>query len=89
MATHKQALKRHRQSLKRRDRNRRIKRTLATFVKKARAAVETAPAEATESVRAAVSMLARGASKGVIPKKRASRKISRLMKAAAHASKSN
>lgn len=82
MANHKSALKRHRQSLVRRMRNRTYKKTMSTLVKKATAAGEEKKAEAGEVLRDAVAFIARVASKGIIPKKRASRKISRLMKAA-------
>lgn len=80
MANHKQALKRHRQSLVRRQRNRGTKRRMMTCIKKAEEAREAGQGTE-EALRTAVSEIAKVASKGVIPKKRASRKISRLMKA--------
>lgn len=82
MANHKQALKRHRQSLVRRQRNRATKRRMQTYIKKAQTVGAGSDQAATdEALREAVSEIAKVASKGVIPKKRASRKISRLMKA--------
>lgn len=78
MANHKQALKRHLQSEKARARNMHYKSTLRTAVKKAEAA-KTKKARAT-AVRAAESVIQHVASKGVIPKKRAARKVSRLAK---------
>ncbi len=75
MANHKQALKRHRQSLKARSRNRHFRTILKNVVKKA-ASAEGAAAE--QAFRTAESVVMHIASKGIIPKKRASRKISRL-----------
>lgn len=80
VANHKQAVKRHQQSLKRRQRNRHYKKMLATYLKRADADHETPEAKA-EAVREALSTIARVASKGIIPKRRASRKVARLMKA--------
>jgi len=79
VANHKQALKRHRQSLKRRARNQHFKTIMKNTVKKAVAAKEAGDeAEKTAAIRTAESVIRHVASKGVIPKKRASRKISRL-----------
>lgn len=78
MANHKSALKRHRQSLKARARNMHYRSMARTAVKKARNA---SAQDQTEAFRAAASVLARVASKGVIPRRRASRKISRLARA--------
>lgn len=80
MANHKQALKRHRQSLVRRERNRANKRRMQSYIKKAVQA-EGTEAETAEALREAVSEIAKVAAKGIIPKKRAARKISRLAKA--------
>ncbi len=80
MANHKQALKRYRQSINRRERNRINKRRMATAVKKAVTAREAGGEEAADLTRQAATVIARVASKGVIPRKRAARKISRLMK---------
>jgi len=80
MANHKQALKRHRQSLKRRDRNNFYKATVRTLIKKARLAVGEGDRAAAEPVvREAVSCLDHVVTKGAIPKGRADRLKSRLM----------
>ncbi len=77
MANHPSALKRHLQSLKRNARNRSARAALATQVKKARN--EIAHKTGTVEVKSAVSMLASAVSKGLLHKKTASRRISRLM----------
>ena len=79
MANHKSALKRARQNKVKRLRNAAPKTRAKTAVKTVRAAVAGNDAgKAKESFRDAVSILHRAASKGVIHKKRAARKISRL-----------
>jgi len=78
MANHASAEKRNRQRIKRTDRNRAAKSALRTEVKKARAAIKAAPADANAIVRGAQSELSRAASKGIIPRKRASRVAGRL-----------
>jgi small subunit ribosomal protein S20 len=83
LAQHKSARKRARQSIKRRARNRNIGSAMKTGVKAFLAAADAGDGAATAtSLRAAESLLRRAASKGVIPKKRASRRISRLAKRA-------
>lgn len=81
MATHKSAEKRARQSERRRLRNRQIRSRIKTLVGDVR---ESAAAgrldEAGEKLRSAESALAKAVSKSVVPKKRASRRISRLAK---------
>lgn len=87
MAYHKSARKRARQSIKRRARNRHVLSTVRTAVKKARAAVDgDDPAAAQGAVRVAEGQLRRAASKGVIPKTRAGRQISRLHRSVHRAS---
>ncbi|MFO0759025.1 MAG: 30S ribosomal protein S20 [Byssovorax sp.] len=81
MANHASAVKRNRQRIKRTDRNRAAKSALRTEVKKARAAVKSAPKEASTQVKAATSALDRAASKGTIPAKRASRVKARMARA--------
>ena len=82
MATHKSAKKRARQALKRRDRNRARRTRVRGGLKAARAAIESGDAEeSAAAVRTAESLLRRAASKGVIPKKRASRLVGRLARA--------
>ena len=79
MATHKSALKHQRQSEKRRMRNVSIKSYLKTITKKARKAVEEKDKTgASQALAEAVSAFDKAASKGIIHKKMASRRISRL-----------
>ena len=80
MANHPSALKRERQSRKRRLRNRAATSAIKTSVKKLTAALsDSGAADAVKAAfTAAVSTLDRAAGKGIIPKKRASRKVSRL-----------
>ncbi len=87
MATHKSARKRARQAIKRRDRNRQQRSRVKSAVKGSRAAIAEGDGEAASlAVRRAESVLRRAASKGAIPKKRASRQISRLARSAHRAS---
>ena len=79
MATHKSALKRARQSKIRRLRNIAYKTQAKRAVKQVRTAVGNNSAdEARESLVRAVSVIQKTAAKGIIHKKKASRKISRL-----------
>jgi small subunit ribosomal protein S20 len=83
LATHKSAQKRARQALRRRARNRQVRSRVRSAVKAVRDAVESGKREGVvESLRSAEGLLRRAASKGVIPKKRASRQVSRLARAA-------
>ena len=80
MANHKQAIKRHRQSLVRAERNQHFRSTTRTLVKRARQALEAGDkAAATEAVDVAVKVLDRVAGKGIIPAKRAARLKSRMV----------
>ena len=82
MAEHKSALKRHRQSLRRWARNVSVKSAVKTAVKKVRALVQGKDAAAARAaLAAAIPALDTAASKGVIHKRTAARKVSRLMKA--------
>lgn len=79
MANHPSALKRERQARKRRERNRGVLSSIRTAVKKVQTALSEKNAErVTAAFKEAASSLDGAASKGVVPKKRASRKISRL-----------
>ncbi|MFP3928756.1 MAG: 30S ribosomal protein S20 [Desulfobacteraceae bacterium] len=78
MANHKSAIKRARQNETRRVRNRSYKTRVKNVVKEVRAAAETSPEEARERLSKAVSTIQKTAVKGIIPKNKASRKISRL-----------
>jgi len=81
LAQHKSAKKRARQDLKRRARNRHVRGGMRTAVKSAQEALAKGDAPATEAaLRNAEGTLRRAASKGAIPKKRASRQVSRLTK---------
>jgi len=79
MAHHKSAIKRARQSLKRRARNQGQRSRVKTAVKNLRSAITEGDASsAGTALTKAESVLRRAASKGAIPTKRASRQISRL-----------
>lgn len=81
MATHRSAEKRHRQSLKRRARNRLARATYRTAVKSAVNVAEAGNAEdAKEKTQAATRLLDKAARHGIVHKKNAARKISRLQK---------
>lgn len=83
MANHKSARKRARQSVKRRARNRHVRSGVRSALKRARAAVAEGNAEQLPSaLREAESALRRASSKGVVPRKRASRLVSRLARSA-------
>lgn len=83
MANHRSALKRHLQSVKKNARNRSARAALSTQVKKARIEIADKKAQVNQGeVKKAVSLLARSAQKGILHKKAASRRISRLMKQA-------
>ena len=81
MARHKSAEKRARQDLKRRERNRTLRSRTRGVVKTLRAELEAGAPGIDEKLRSAEGALRRAASKGVIPKRRASRLVSRLAKA--------
>lgn len=78
MANHPQALKRARQNEKRRERNRAGRATNRTAVRKFTAAIEGGNAAAL--LPEVMAQLDGSAAKGIIPAKRASRKIGRLAK---------
>jgi small subunit ribosomal protein S20 len=81
VANHKSALKRIRQNRKRAARNRHIRTGMRTVVKAFRTAVDSGDeAVARERLIAAEKSLRGAASKGVIPKARADRNVSRLAK---------
>lgn len=83
MANHKSALKRNRQNKIRQDRNTHIRSTMRTLVKQVRQAVAAGDKEAaTAALAKAVPYIDKAATKGVIHKATASRKISRLAKLA-------
>jgi len=91
MANHPSAEKRNRQRIRRTERNRSVKGAVRTLLKKARAALATAGAQAADtvgSVAAAIKAVDRAASKGVVHPKMAARAKSRLAKAAHKQTKS-
>jgi small subunit ribosomal protein S20 len=82
MATHKSAIKRNRQSEQRRLRNKSVKSLLRTRIKQVKLAVDAKDhAKARESLEEAVPVIDKAASKGVIHRRNAARKISRLTRA--------
>lgn len=82
MATHKQALKRHRQSLRACSRNRGVKTHIKNAVKAVNSAIENKDKDqASKELRRANSILDKAASKRVIHWRKAKRKMSRLQKA--------
>ncbi|MDP8254901.1 MAG: 30S ribosomal protein S20 [Candidatus Alcyoniella australis] len=86
MANHLSAIKRHRQSEKRRMRNSMVKTRVKTETKKALATFEGNDAEKIEvDLRDAIKTIDKAASKGVLHHRTASRKIGRLSKRAAKA----
>lgn len=82
MARHKSAQKRARQDLKRREHNRTIRGKTRSVVKEVRGEIESGTAGVEPRLREAERALRKAASKGIIPKGRASRLVSRLAKAA-------
>lgn len=81
MANHPSALKRHRQSEKRHASNQHVKSTVKGRVRAVREAAESKkPADAQPLLIAAVSALDKAAKKGIMHRKTASRKASRLAK---------
>ena len=80
MANHKSAKKRAKQSQVRRLRNRSVKTSLKTMEKKLRTAKEEGAENIEDIMRKTQSAIHKAAKKGVIHKKTASRKISRLFK---------
>lgn len=79
MANTRSAEKRHRQSLKRRERNTAVETAVKTAIKKAREAIAGGDVKkAGEAVKAATVALDKAASKGVLHAKNAQRRIARL-----------
>ncbi len=75
------AIKKHRQSLKRRVRNVHMLSLLKTLVKEVNTAIESKDVtKSLEALRIAESALNKAASKGIIHKRTASRNVSRLSK---------
>ena len=82
MANHKDALKRQRQNVKRRAHNRHYRSMMRNRIKRIEGALaEGDIARAEENFPQAVSTIQRIAQKGIIHKKQAARRVSRLSKA--------
>jgi small subunit ribosomal protein S20 len=76
---HPSAIKRHRRSLKRKARNRAVKTHVHTAVKDAQEALGSGDAErGSQALREAMKVLGKAATKGVVHRNTAARKISRL-----------
>jgi len=81
LANHKSALKRIRQSERRRKRNQHIRTQMRTVVKRCREVFESGDAsKANDAFKIAEREIRRAATKGVIPKQRADRSVGRLAK---------
>ena len=82
MANTKSAIKRIRSSERKRQRNRRVSSATRTEIRKARSFMEAGQMEeATQSAQRAVTLLDKAAAKGVIHRRNAARRKSRLMQA--------
>jgi small subunit ribosomal protein S20 len=87
MANIKSQIKRNRQNIKRHDRNQGVRSALKTSTKKVHAAVVAGDAEGAATLqREAARALDKAVSKGIVHKKTAARRKSRLAKAANRAS---
>ena len=83
MANHPSALKRHRQSEKRRLRNRAIKSRIRNLVREVRTAISSKDSEAAaKRLAGAARALDKAVTKGVLHRNNASRRIARLAHAA-------
>ncbi|NJD90608.1 MAG: 30S ribosomal protein S20 [Geobacter sp.] len=81
MAHHKSALKRIKQNKKKNARNKHVRSTLKTVIKRVREAVEGKDLTAAkEALAAAIPVIDKTATKGVIHKTNAARNVSRLTK---------
>lgn len=81
MANHPQAEKRNRQRIKRQARNRHYKTAMRSLIKKLVSAIDDKDSKtAKDDLQQAVPVIDRCAQKGIIPRARASRIISRLTK---------
>ncbi len=78
MAQHKSALKRIRQNRKRYERNRRVKSTMRTAIKKVHLAIAQKDGAAQAALRSAISLIDKAATKGIIHHNTAARNVSRL-----------
>ena len=82
MANHKDAIKRNKQNQGQRARNRHYRTRMRNQIKKLQGAVESGDSAAAQAeLRSAVSIIQRLASKGVIHRNQAARRVARLAKA--------
>jgi small subunit ribosomal protein S20 len=87
LITHTSAIKRHRQSLKKRARNIETKSKLRTLIKRARQAIDAKNQESAASqIRVVDKELGKAVSKGIIKSNTASRWLSRLARSASQIS---
>jgi len=83
LAIHPSAIKRHRQSLKRRAANKDVKSRIRTLIKKARQAIEAKDREQISAqLREVTRELGKAVSKGILKNNTASRWLSRLSRSA-------
>ena len=85
MANHKSAIKRHHQSIQRHLRNQSVQSSVKTLIKKVKATIDNEnpdPAAIAEKIREVNASLDKAVVKGVIKRNTASRKLSRLARAA-------
>ena len=83
MAIHPSAIKRHRQSLKKRARNKDVKSQIRTMIKKVREAIETKNLEsASLHLKEVNRALGKAVSQGILKRNTASRWLSRLSRSA-------
>jgi len=81
LANHKSALKRIRSSERKRLRNRNVRSSTRTMIKRARTTLQEGDADAArEAIREAIRTLDKAVSKGVVHRNNAARRKSRLMK---------
>ena len=87
MATHKDAMKRHRQNIKRKAHNKHYKSQMRGITKKMRGAAEENDAETLKALLPkATKLIQKLGQKGIIHKNQANRRVSRLSKLVANAS---
>ena len=89
MANHKSAIKRARQNLRRRARNNKRKSAVKTAEKSVVHALSNKASNISDLLTQFTATIMKAATKGVVNKKRASRKIGRLSAKAAQLAKSN
>ena len=81
MANHKQALKRIRQNIKRRDRNRQRRSLMKTAIRKAREAMTAGQEDSKVLFQDAVRRIAKARTKGLLHASTAARKVAKVSRA--------